>query len=101
MNENILNFNKWNSNEKFNLFRSKSKKGDFVKTSKELLNTYCKNLLSESYLELDVREKIEFNFDFYKIKSIDKVEPGRFHVVILTYDREYLELGKISYFLEI
>lgn len=85
------------------LNRGKNKKepSDFTKTSKNLMELYCKNLLSEEFLTLHSKEKDKFDFYFYKIKSISKLGDKKFNVTMVTYDITHKALNELSYNLEI
>ena len=90
-------------NEEFlEILKKKNKESNqFTKVSQGLLELYCKNILSEDYLSPHPGEKDRFDFEYYKIKSISKVNEGKFNVSMVTYDSTKRAIGEISYLLEI
>lgn len=93
-------------NEEFLSLRKKKKEEpkkepQFFKSSMKLLEMYCKNLCSESYIRIHEHEKENFDFDMYKIKSITKLAPKKYHVVIVAYDHKATALGEEEYFLQL
>ena len=74
---------------------------EFTKTSKALLETYSKNLLSDDFLTLLASEKEKFEFSFYKINSIERLSKGKYKVSMSTHDQMYKQLGELVYNLEI
>ena len=72
-----------------------------TKVSTRLMESYCKNLLSEDYMTVHPGEKDNFDFEFYKIKSITKTDNKKFDVVMETFDSTKKKLDELSYLLEV
>lgn len=94
-----------NVNEEFlNIFnrgKSKPKEDDFIKVSKSLLESYCKNLLNEDNQKLNPAEKEHYDFNSYKITSISKVDIKRYKITMDTFDESGDMIETLSYLLEI
>lgn len=91
-------------NEEFFLSKNKKEKEGplhFTKVSPRLMESYCKNLISEDYMEVNQREQENYNFKFYKIRSISKLSTRKFNVVLTTYDVTKKVLDELSYNIEI
>lgn len=88
-------------NEEFFGKKTKESPMEFTKTSKSLLDTYSKNLLSDDFLTLLASEKEKFEFSFYKINSIERLSKGKYKVSMSTHDQMYKQLGELVYNLEI
>ena len=94
-------------NEEFLSLRKKKQEEEpkkepvFYKASIKLLEMYCKNLCTESYIRLQEHEKDNFDFEMYKIKTITKLEPKKYHVIIVAYDDRLKALGEEEYFLQL
>ena len=74
---------------------------EFTKTSKTLMETYSKNLISDDFLTLLATEKEKFDFSFYKINSIERLSKGKYRVSMSTHDQMYKQIGELVYNLEI
>lgn len=74
---------------------------EFTRTSRALLETYSRNLISEDFLTLLPEEKEKFKFSFYKINSIERLSKGKYKVSMSTHDQMYKQLGELTYNLEI
>lgn len=72
-----------------------------TKISPRLMESYCKNLLSEEYMTVHPGEKDNFDFEFYKVKSISKTGPRKFEVTMETFDSTKKKLDELNYLLEI
>lgn len=90
-------------NEEFFLRKKKEEKGplQFTKVSPKLMESYCKNLLSEEFMEVNQVEQENYSFKFYKIRSISKLSTRKFNVMLTTYDITKKVLDELSYNIEI
>lgn len=91
-------------NEEFFLSKKGAKENPVVKITKvsaRLMESYCKNLLSEEYMTVHPGEKDNFDFEFYKVKSITKIGSRKFDVVMETFDNTKKKLDELSYSLEV
>lgn len=89
-------------NEEFlkNIFKRKEN-DTYVKSSKALLEMYCKNLLEEKYIHLRNDEKENFDFSMFKVKSISKDDTSKYTIIISTFSSELEELGDLKYKVQI
>lgn len=94
-------FSEIGMNEEFFGFGKKQEQTSFTKTSIRLMESYCKNLLSNEKIELHPDERANFDFTHYRVKSITKLGPTRFNVVIETFNDTNTKPGELSYNLEI
>src|SRR5574343_88000 len=76
-------------------------KKEFIKTSLDLIKKYTNNLLTDDFMKIHLQEKWNYDFDYYKVKSIAKVGKNKFDIWLTTYDSSYVKLDDVNYLLEI
>lgn len=81
--------------QKLLIFKSGSNSPkEWFKCSFELIKRYCLNLTSNEHLNLDPREKDNFDFYTYKVKSISREDDDKWIVTLETFDEVRKPLGE-------
>lgn len=79
----------------------KQEEETFIKGSKQLLESYCKNLLSEDRLKLHPGEEELYDFNTYKITSVTKIGRKRYKITMDTFNESGDIMEALSYLIEI
>lgn len=88
-------------NEEWNLGFSKPNNPEFIKVSDQLIKKYCMNLYDGELLTLHSSEKDQYDFEYYKVSSIKKIDRYKYEVSIQTYDLSSNPLKELKYYLEV
>jgi hypothetical protein len=89
-------------NEELLWSKSKTKEEpiQFKKVNKNLIKHYCMNLYENNFMELHPDEKSQYNFEYYKVKSITKIESSKYEIIIQAYDKLKKPSEELKYLLE-
>ena len=58
------------------------------------------NLYENNFMELHPDEKENYNFEYYKVKSITKIESSKYEIIIQAYDKLKKPSEELKYLLE-
>lgn len=97
----LSTFNSLNEEWLINRKQQQTPKKEFIKTSLDLIKKYINNLLTDDFMKIHSQEKDNYDFDYYKVKSITKVGKNKFDIWLTTYDSSYVKLDDVNYLLEI
>jgi hypothetical protein len=77
------------------------KEVNYTKVSKKLLEVYSKHLIDNSFIHVTGMEREKFDFSYFKVKSIERIDKNKFSVTIETFNESFNIVDEINYLLEI
>lgn len=83
--------------ELFGIFKSKPKENQKIKVSKKLIEFYATSLINGDFCSLHEQERKKFDFELYKVISIERSGDDSFIIEIETFDKMRQSLGNLEY----